>query len=360
MKFSAIALVTLAGTALADRPDAMDRVPSDAYLVASVNNVQAFATEITEMTEALNIPGVADELGMFMGMMTNIPGLDATGSAAFAIVGDNVDFDADEGPVVAVLPVKNFDEFVQALEGTPGAGVIELNMNGETVFARNIGGGYAAVGPMADVLSGFDGAAGNHAGFESRMGKAGTGIADASDVTIVVNITAMEPQLREGFEGFRGNMEMVGAMSGQDMGPQVEMMSAGFEAFMRDARAGIMGLNLNEGGVGFDLAVNFAEGSQMALASTGESDSSAVLKGVPDMPFLFAWSMDFSNATTKDFMKAMSAMNPGTGNMLASMMDQVDGMSGVMGSVPAVFGGLFSNTVMYWQTDNPGEFRKGV
>ncbi len=364
---ASLAMGLLAWPALAGLPASMDRVPENALVVASVRNIEAFSNNIGRLNAALpadsRIP-----LGM-LGDLMGTPGLNTGGSISLALMpspdGQPLDMDNEQGPMVLVVPVTDANEFVRGLGGTPGAGVVEVNVGDETAFAKDIGGGYVVMGPMREIVEAFQGDGGQRARHERAVGRVGARVAEQSDTIIVANIPALRPQLEEGLEGMKQQAQMFAMMAGQQ-GEQMQQQMQAFEmiagSFLRDARVGMVGIGFGDVGVKIDLAANFNEGSEIAGFFDRAADARAVLARVPDVPFLFAGAADFSSPGMQRLVKNMGELaaqaNPDIPNAMnpAAMMQGIDGIGYIIGTPGALMGGLFTNTAYYYKTSDPDAY----
>ncbi|TVQ64039.1 MAG: hypothetical protein EA378_00210 [Phycisphaerales bacterium] len=359
----------LAWPALAGLPASLDRVPESALVVASVRNIESFSANVNRLNAALpasnRIP-----LGM-MGDLMGTAGLNAGGSISLALMpspdGQPLDMDGEQGPLVVIVPVTDANAFVQGLGGTPGAGIMEVQVGDETAFAKDIGGGYVVMGPVREVVQAFSGEGGQGARHERAVGPVGLRVAQQSDTVIIANIPALRPQLEQGLEGMKEQAQMFAMMAGQQgdqVQQQMQMVEMVAGSFLRDARVGMVGLGFGETGVRVDLAANFNEGSEIGGFFDAPGDSRGVLARVPDVPFLFAGSADFSSPGMQKLMNNMTEMamqaNEGLPNAMnpATFMQGLDGIGYVIGTPGALMGGLFTNTVYYYKTSDPEAYTR--
>lgn len=352
------------GTAFADVPPAMDRVPADAAIVISVKNIGQFKTGIEALAKALGVP--ADKMAG-MSKMTealNMPGADAAGSAAIGVM--NVGGEGDDADGVIVLPVKDYAAFVKNFGGT-GAGLEELKVEEKPMFFKNLDGGFAAMGPKKDQLEQFSGKAGNGKALEALMGATGKAIAESDDLVIFANIAKLGDKIKEGTETMKGQMGMAMAMAG---GAGGEEALAGMEKFMetfaRDASAGVVGVKASEAGVTLDFGASFKEGTEYAGYFNSKGNASGLTANLPNQPFLFSMAMDSSNPGIKKMFqkirqsaaKLQAKDDKAPGMFPTDFMDKADGIAFQIGSSPAPIGGLFLNTVAYIKTPGAATLAK--
>jgi hypothetical protein len=362
---------------LADVPGAMDRVPTGAALIVSVKDMDQFRSRAEDLAKTLKAPIDEKDEKNPVNMTKKLlaaDGLNKHGSMAVVVMPDkdgHVDFDQKDGPVVIVIPVTDYAAFAKGMGAEDTKGVASIKVDGNPAYAKDLGGGYAAMGPHKELLEAFEGKAGNLEKHKSSMGKTGQAIADRSDIIFVMNVAAMKPQLEEAVGDMKDNLKGMGAMAAQGA-EQAEAMFGLIgniaDSFVRDAQVGIAGLGLGEGGVSLDFGAQYKEGSQSAKTLSGGGNASKFLGYVPNQPFLFAFAMDLSSPGIKQVVKDMAAVsakdknNPlsGVGSMaaLTKSIDKVDGMSSCMGASPAGLMGLFANTVSFVSTSDPAGYVK--
>ncbi|MEM1328943.1 MAG: hypothetical protein AAGG07_00130 [Planctomycetota bacterium] len=368
-KVCALALTLGAGLALpasAGMPAAMDRLPNDAVLVVGVENIADFRSNLEALAARFNAPLETDDLDELL----DADGLDADGSVAFAVFpgaeGEPIELEGENARAVVVVEVDSYDQFVEGFGGTPAAGIVSVDADGETIFLKNIGDGFAAVAPNAEVLEGFDGKGGNAAGFQSMFGDNGMALAASSDAFVAANVQALAPMMREGVEQMRDQMEMMAQMAGpqgEQMTQSMVFIDALADGFLGDGLAGLAGLTLSDDGVSIDLAANFREGSEVAGFFSAPGDTAKLFARLPDMPYYFAAAADMASPGLRTLVTNMAEMQAeltpeGAQAMdFSKMMTDSTGFAMVMGTTPAIMGGLFTNTVGYFSSDNPAQTR---
>lgn len=404
MSLAATRLTVLAGTALlslpawADVPGALDRVPTDAVMVFAIRDLDQFHARFTKLLKDLNVdPGAKgdDKFAMALSLV-DTPGINRKGSAAMALMPDNkakaaeankAGEDAMEeepsegpGPMVMIIPVTDYAAFVKAFGGeAAGANIVELTGPKDSdafsgpMFAKDIGGGYAAMGPMKDVVETFDGSAGRMAEHTRTLGIVGGRIADKADTVIVTNIAAVTPKVRDGFTQMKQKAEMVLTMAGDAAKGAEGMMKVAdvaVENFLRDAQVGVMGLGLDDGGVWMDLGAQFKEGSETGKLFQGKGKAAALTGRLPDQPFLLSFALDTSLPGIKQMVKNLAKMTapapgtpladaPNTMADFAKTIDTVNGYAMVLGTSPGMMsGGLFANAAVYCSTNDPAAYTR--
>jgi len=381
---------------LADVPEVLDRVPGNAAIVVTIRNLDQVNTRFTNLATVLNMPiDEEDESNpITMGRkLLGTAGLNKTGSLAFAIMpgaDGTVDFESDEGPVVMVVPVSDYAAFVKALGATETTGIASLTIEDKPGFAKDLGGGYAALGPVKEIVEAFEGKAGNKAAHKAQLGTSGRRLADTADILVIANMAALETQMEEAQHKVTETGEMVQMMAGQGgAGATAAFLVIGnaMEAFSRDASIGIVGMGLGENGVSLDFGAQFKEGSASAKLFNAPGKASALLARVPNQPFLFAGAIDLSAPGIKSMFanvkEVMEAKGPGVADegapedeatgeavnksefaafsTMLQMMEKVNGYSFSVGANPmGIMGGLLVNTSAYVSTSDPAGYLKAT
>lgn len=386
------ALATLPAWVLASPPAALDRVPTDAVMAVGVRSIESFDARIGKLFDELKI-GQDGELVVARGLMKT-PGLNPKGSVAIAIFADPkdgakpaakpagqeddemMDEPAAEPPMVIIVPVSDYNAFITHLGAADGAkGVVELTPPADAegvegqMFGKDIGGGYAALSPVKEMVEKFEGKGGNMAAHAKSLGKVGNRISDSSETILVANIPALAPKIRDGVKEAMGQMAMMAQMGG-GAAPgeaQQKMMQSVSEAFLRDAQVGVVGLGLDDGGVWLDFGAQFKEGSECGDYFKGNGNVGSIVAKLPDQPFLLAGGYDTSDPGIKKLIKNWADMvMPKDGKADGAMgmfkpiiakLDRVGGGAMIMGQSPGgITGGMLSNSSIYVATSDPAGY----
>lgn len=361
---AALLVVGLAMPVWADLPVAFDRVSTDASLVIGVGNLGQAIARFDAMMAAFG--DEAGEGGPLepLKQIAGLPGVNADGSAALAIVGA-IPEDGSEPPMVALVPVSNYAAFVQNFGGT-GTGVEEVTLEDEPAFVKDAGGGYAIIGPDAAVVEGFDPAAGQRAEHERLIGDSGRAAADASYLVVIANLPALEPAIRQGIDQMKQGMGGMSAMMGPGAAEQLAMITGLAERVAADGQRAVLGLASDaSGGMALHMAAQFKEGSSSAAYFTGPGQAGELGRCLPNQPFLFALAVDHSSPGMKQFMADWSANNAGGAGMFgidpAAFIESTSGMSFFMGTSPGglMGGGLMLNSLVFLKSNDPAACAKG-
>jgi hypothetical protein len=125
------------------------------------------------------------------------------------------------------------------------------------------------------------------------------------------------------------------------------------------------GMKMSSLGVRLDMTAGFVKDSYMAKACATGGAAEALLKQLPNQPYIFAMAMDTSSAALKQLVKdlgdkakesrpaeAEQAFDP---MAMYPPISDMDGMSMVMGFSPAMLmgGGMFTSSVAYIKSSKP-------
>ncbi len=372
------ALYGIAGTAMsllapmvaAQVPPAMDRVPTDALVVGAIKNLESFNKELSGLATAIGVPAEALTQLNEVSDLLKTPGLNAGGSAAFAMMpgaagaegADEDEAGDEEGRMLMILPVADYQGFVKGLGGAATAGLDEVEVDGKTLFLKNLDGGFIAASPMREVVDAYQPKGGSTTAFEQMLGASGKAVADRSDIFFVANIPALAPKIKEGMDGFKQQAEMMAMMAGGAQQPNFEAMQAFADEFVRDAKGAVMGMDFAETGLNVGMGAHFAEGSQMAGYFSGKGNAGQILAALPNQPFLMSFAMDTSSPGIKSLLKRLGEINKNQAEAMGGMMnftkmaDKMDGMGFFWGTTPALMGGLFLNTTAFVKTSDPAAY----
>lgn len=355
-----LALTLAAGmpclVATAQHDAVLDRVPTDAAMVVSISNLSAVLDGAQAFAQAAKLPEMGMGVGMARGMMS-MPGINTTGSAA--VIFSSIE-NLDRGPddVVLLVPVTDYNAFAQSFGGT-GEGLESVEFQGENVSMKDVGGGYAAVGPVEAAVGAFEAVEGAWAQHQATMGARGSSLAGDQSIVVSVAVDAFAEQMLEAWaEGSKQMQQMAqfgGAQADQIQG-QIDMIDQVVNNFARDGERGLVGITLDGRGVSVDLAANFKEGSELAAFFAASNSTADTFAKLPGGEYIGAWSMNMTGAGIRELMTNMSkagqGMNQGMPGMdFTKLMGDADSMAQVIGYNPAgLMGGIFPYTTMVIET----------
>jgi len=359
---AALALAMCAGTTLAALPGAMDYVPSDAVAVAVIRDLNEFHDDIQAFEKKL--PDASFDLGA-AGELLQAPGLNGDGSLALALMptaGGDVQFDpkTGEGPMVLIVPVSDFGQFVKGFGAAAGQGIVEVEAMGKTLFVKDLAGGFCAMSADQGLMDRFAGAAGNAAKYEGMLGASGVDVVEHADTTLIFNIsTVREPVAQAidmGMQQARFFTAMAGAQAAQLEG-QIAVIEKLAKGFARDGKSGIVGIDLADAGFSLDFGASFTDGSEFAGFFQGGGDAAALLDKIPATPYFFAGGFDTSSEGLRNLMSACEqAAGEQAGPSWSQIIGSSNGIAAMIGSTQAIMGGMFTKTSVYYDVKDTNAF----
>jgi hypothetical protein len=359
-RFSRVALaaampLTIALPALAGLPAAIDRVPNDAIVVFSIRSISELKADMDALGDKL--PPLKDALADSpLGMVLAMPGLNAEGSVAACILGETLDPSAGEPPMVVIVPVTDAKQFMEGLGLTAEGDLYTGEIDGNPAAFKDIGGGFVAMSPTAELLGTFDGKAGKGAAHTKRLGKSGASLADSADLLVYADLAKLKGVIDEGMGQMKQQMEMIAAMagpSGEQMQQSMAMMESVANTLTSEGDLAIMGASITGAGVSFDAGAQFKDGTATFKSLQHEGGATGILSRVPSMPYFLAFGADTSGEFIRNLVVEAQKMQGEAGSFFPAedVMGKLDGMAFVMGTSPAIMaGGLFANSIVFQQT----------
>lgn len=367
-----VAMMAGAPAAIAALPQVADRVPANAPVVITLSNLESFMGQMSDIQKLFGGVGPMDDGPLAeLEKIKNTAGLKKDGAVAMVIMPDaNADEDA-EPKMVVFVPVTDYNTFVTGLSGDANAAIATLDMDGQPSFAKNIGGGYALISPMQDVLQSFPAdTKGQREGHLARAGARGREVIDRSDLIVLADIQTLKPVLEQGVKGMQEQAEMMTGMMGGGMGDEGDDAAEGMQAFtkmtdtlIRDGKTAVAGISLAGGNVIMHMGAQFNEGTEMAGTFAAKGNSAPLLDRLPSTPFFLAYAADTSSPEFRKVMEGMQQMQDqgGMGEISRLMSNMAEGSKGnafIMGFNPMALmgGGMFINSASFNATNDPAAF----
>jgi hypothetical protein len=366
-----VALLAGVSPAWAEPPAALDRVPANAGMVVAVRNMEQFSAKVRSVMTTMHLGAESFRIAAVAQVLMGTPGVNKAGSMALvAIPGPNGVVEDDESRnLLALVPVSDYALLLQSLGGDPAAKVAKIVVEGKEAFVRDVGGGYAVVGPVEETVRAFESNPGNAAAHTRAMG-ATAPIADGADLLFLMHPKAMKPALDRQKEQFAKNRGMLGGLlggAGEEPDPKAEpkpgAASAAIDGIERDGTLSVVGVRLGDAGLIVDLGQQFQEGSESASLFTGTGDSGRLMAKLPAQDFYMAAAMDMSVPGVRKLMDSMGGGAPDgkeAPRLLAGITDALrasDGFALAFGQSPGgVMGGtLFANTLAFVAGKDPAK-----
>ncbi len=320
-----MALAGLIATALAGQakagggevPEVYQMIPLDAPVAIVVPNLSALSQKVAKLNEqALDsmVPNMVDLLGEMKMTMGIEEGLNEEGSLAIALTDaqalnpdmpkglDADDPQDDKPPMIMLIPVKDYDAFVVGYGGDPAEKVTQLFLpDGSHGYAKKFG-GYAVLAPNQQDAQAYQPPPAN--GLTARVGRIGRRCLASSDAAFLVNIEALAPVFQPQFEEAITQLkaEMDREMSKPQAGMDAEMMvfvrvilEAYFDAAQavwRDSASCVVGLDLDDQGLGFSGTLQFKANSPSAKVFGTGQGAGPLLSQLPNQDYMMAFSAD--------------------------------------------------------------------
>ncbi|RMH27264.1 MAG: hypothetical protein D6693_05660 [Planctomycetota bacterium] len=366
---AALAGLAFAAAPASALPPIYDRVPAEAVVVVSTQNLGDVDRAVTQMFGAVELPALAtpSELLRRIGLGEAV---DLTKPAALALMPG--DLEADVPPAVLLLPTTNFAEMMNALGGRADGAVFTFDApTGETLFARSGDGGYAVVGMDRELVAAVDGRGGNAGAHAAHVGPVGRDAVEGAQLAVLIKKPMLD-LLREQIEG--GMQETLEGMAmfapegqAEQMRAQAEMFASLIDTAFTQGQDLALTLDAGASGVSVDMAMDFTPGSDLAGLFEKGGDSSRFLAALPNQPFLLAYAVDYTTPVARRFLDQMAdagvnPLMPGVGGEgFAEIIDQARGQSYAIYKSPGgLMGGLLANSAGYFAAANPAEALAGV
>ncbi|CAN5779264.1 hypothetical protein BH11PLA1_BH11PLA1_19570 [soil metagenome] len=324
-------LSAFAGSALA-LPKIIDKVPADAFVTMVIANPAKFEKSIKSGMAAMGLPSDQIDINAMLSMMNLVDAVNVDNPiVAYMPVPkmDGGDGDPSEHGFV-FIPVKDYAAFAKAFGGVGTADSEKLEVNGDTMYVKNIGDGYAALMKNEADSKAFAVKPGMLPGHRKLISSLADKVADASDMMLLVNVDLGREHIRQGVTMMKAQMQQQMAAMGQDASNMATSMYV-VDAFVDQARSLVLGLKLTEGAVMADAVATFIADQPLGKVSATGGNSGALLAKLPDRDFLVAGATDFTNSAWKDFFAKMPLPTVPGAEKGAAMFDMTEAMKSATG-----------------------------
>ncbi len=302
----------------------LELVPADAPVAVVVPSLSGLSDKVAVLNEdslGATVPYMGDMLGALRAMSGITEGLDDSGSLVVVVT----DADGlmghhrpDQPPVVILVPVSDYAALVGNFGGNPGEGeaVTQLVLAGDSPgFAKHLG-DYAVIGPTRDQVDRFH--PGHATGlWTKRMGRTGQRCLRTSDLTVIVNIQAMEPTLQPMLQTALVQIKTDVLKTDSAPAPMVNLVKAmatiygdTATALLRDTSAVVAGLDITSHGVGLTWTCQFEPGSYLAQMFTTGRGTKDQLARLPNDDYWLASAMNFRGIAVQTMAKDLLARIP--------------------------------------------------
>lgn len=349
------ATLALAGRSFGDVIS--EKVPDGSLAVLKFSNIGQTSGKVAKLAEQLGlnmfVPQLNDPLGALKQQLKLANGINDAGDIAFVFT------DTKGGPpdksTLVLVPTTDYKTLIANLEGatTEGAVTTFQPPEGKTVYLADWGGGYAAVSPTKELISGTPGTG---LKLPARAAKETSG----NDVALFANFAALRGPLTEQINKNRERtkQEITKRLEGDNQIPAAyhPAITAGFEqalmvmeSFVRDADAATVGITLTDTGIKQNVVAQFTEGSYLAKLADGFHDTDgALLTGLPAGKFLafggFANSPTALNQLIDDLSGPIVAALPKDDEKVAFIPGYLTDIKALLGSIKGQSFGLVTPT----------------
>jgi len=348
-------------------PAILDWLPTDASIVIASKPLVDVEARVQALGAAIQAPVPIPTLAAALAGAGITDGIDTSkpvGVAMYAAFGD--DGESPEFTAVQVVGTTDYAVLVGNFGVQPGGAIDEVVANGETMFIKRAGEGYAALSTDRATLERFTLRAGNKGEHEARMGAAGRRMASEADMVVLVDVGPMREPLKAAVREGAQRAAAQAAMFGGEAASMDSMLWLS-DVVLNDAQTVIATANMSATGVVAELGVRFTEGSRMAgvFARPAAGGSGLDRLPAPDQGYFLAFTADTSNAGVKGLIREFTEQGGADGGMQGVMLpsiDKVDGISMVVGASPSALfgGGLLINTVTALRSSDPAGLRASL
>lgn len=371
---SGLGLALSAALALA-APPALDRVPDNALVVFTIPSPQKLQKNLEALTTAIEAPMPVPAIDDLLAMAGIQGGLDTSKSVAVAYFGpedlnkdniDDIDWEAAENRVVFVLPISDYAKFIENFGGKPaGDGKVDsvTTPDGEDAFVRDIGNGYAAMGPDKAIVEGFTGKPAS--AISAKLGVTGGTLTDGSDFATIINFDRLRPVAQKGIakaiEEAKNQMAEMGQAEGAQFEQSLALGKWMGETLARDTDLLVGTVNLSAKGVTAEMVGNFKADSYLSKALAVKGNAARLMSKLPAGPYIWAGAMDLAAPGAKQLFKDLASRSPSSGvdmsKTYAESIESADGFAGVMGfPMGGAMAGFFTQTVGFTSSKDPAKY----
>lgn len=350
-----IAALSVGVSCLADPPAVMDLAPSDALAVLGTPSLSKLDQSFAQTARAMGLAEVSTPLAFLAGLGLE-DGVDRERAAMVVLL--NEALDQALPPVVAVVPVADFGAFVRSLGGEAGGGVIEVTAAGMPMYARDLGGGYAALAMQQTGAEAIDGEGGYLAAHALALGESGSSAVDGAELFLTLSAEGLRTKLRDHLAFGRQYVASWLGRYGFNIG---DRLRDGIETALRDATGVAIGARADGVGVRLDVGLSFDPTSQLAQRTSARGAAHAELEHAPGGDYLITYALDTSAPTTKALLRDAMGLREGGAEKrpgVAGGLDELEGHTGVI-YPSSLIGGLMARGVYSYQSAEPGAFAAG-
>jgi len=358
--------------------NALKQVPVDADIALIIPDLALIDERAAMLNEKLGLgmPELNDLVNSMKGPAGIGGGMNDRGSVIVIASGliDSIERNDPQPPMVVLVPVTDYGQFIGNWGGepTPDAQQV-INPMGQAVTAKQVG-DYAVLSPSADLVKNYQ-PGGAAERLMARGGEVGRHAMLNSHILMLVNIEGMSGKLLPKVKEMRQmmNQQMAGAPArpGAPLALAEKIINLymdALDAVVRDGQMAVLGIDVDEAGIGLTKAVQFRAGSESAKVFKGGGESSSLLASLPDQPYMYATAMNLKAMNITPVLDRIKGALGEANDPFAQMMVQgietyrdVDGMAQAY-FAPQAGAGMASlmNSVTVIKTDDVAATRKNI
>jgi hypothetical protein len=314
----------------------LERIPDTAPFTVIIPNPRALSDRLAAMNESLGLQ--MDELADVLTDLLSRAGLTGVDETAPALLYFPSQLSVFTGNFVLLIPVTDIATFT----GGSMEPVAPIALFEQTAYARLVD-GYAIVALSQSTVETYrPDSASSLAG---ELGSLNDATLAESDLLLLVNFPGM-PMFRSVVqEGIGSYMELAGsaheAAGGGEgaavLSSMLGLYSDAISAVMSDSGMGVVGIDIDEAGLGLTASTQFREGSDLAQLFTTGAGTGGQLSALPDESFIFALAVNNEGIEVDAILEDILDTLPEGGSGMASMLRTSFSMMSGVSALTAVF-----------------------
>jgi hypothetical protein len=302
-------------------PEVLSKIPATAPGFMAVANLKKASDKLAMLNQELGLeqPEMADTLAMIQQMTGVEKGLNADGSMAIIML-TMPDPDGAEPLAVALIPVTDYKAFLGNFQATDTGGITPISMFGEPAFAKKSG-NFAVVSDSDKALNAY--VDNNPADVAKSVGSLGKLVAAGSDMMVYMDMAVVGPvalpMINEAMATMKADMPAEAGAEGAMAIAVLDVYADVLRTMMTQGQAVLMGMDLDQQGVGLSGSIQFKPGSDMAKTFANAPEGKVNFNRLPARPFMFAASLNMKALPLAKWITDFAAKLP-AGTPMATMI----------------------------------------
>ncbi|MCC7145871.1 MAG: hypothetical protein IT443_05450 [Phycisphaeraceae bacterium] len=291
-------------------PSALNMVPADASVVILAPNLQLACAKIDQLYQRLNLAGSTPDILAQIKQTTGFnAGLNDQGSVLIVLDDLQPVLDgSSEPPVLLLLPVANYQAFLNNFPPAPGStpapgsapgttpdsaasdasnssSAIRMP-DGEIAYCRKLD-SYALLSPSQELVDKYQPGPDSSAVFARRLGALATQYSHQADLQIFLNLERLGPQAIAMIDNqIASDPSLANPTSMNQVQARFGIMV--IKTILRDASAASINLHLSDTGIGLTFCSQLKPNSPLAKRLTTGSSASSYFRYLPQGDYLLA------------------------------------------------------------------------